>query len=88
VALVALVLTLAGYRPRKRPESAPVSHGYRRESPQSPKAPQARMERLQAAPAALEVLTVRQLRQLAREAGLRALARTGRRADLLQALAA
>jgi len=37
---------------------------------------------------AVDRLTVRELRQLARQAGHRALARSGRRADLLQALAA
>ena len=45
-------------------------------------------EALEAAPAALEALTVRQLRQMARQAGHRALARSGRKADLLVALAA
>jgi hypothetical protein len=45
-------------------------------------------ERHQAACAALDGLTVPQLRQLARKAGHRALARSGRRVDLLQALAA
>jgi heme A synthase len=37
---------------------------------------------------AVDRLTVREIRQLARQAGHRALARSGRRADLLQALAA
>ena len=41
-----------------------------------------------AAPAALSALTVRELRQLARTAGHKALARSGRKADLLVALAA
>lgn len=88
VALVALLLTLAGYRPSQRPASAAKAHGSRRGASVPTQRPPAPSERLQAAPAALEVLTVRQLRQLAREAGLRALARTGRRVDLLQALAA
>jgi hypothetical protein len=42
----------------------------------------------QQAAAAVSGLTVRELRQLARQVGHRALARSGRRADLLQALAA
>jgi len=41
-----------------------------------------------AAPAALEALPVRELRQLARQAGHKALARSGRRAELLVALQA
>ena len=40
----------------------------------------------QRAAAAMDRLTVRELRQLARQAGHSALARSGRRADLLQAL--
>jgi heme A synthase len=41
----------------------------------------------QRAAAAVDRLSVRELRQLARQAGHRALARSGRRSDLLQALA-
>lgn len=41
-----------------------------------------------AAEESLQLLTVRQLRQLAREAGHKALARNGRRAELLAAFAA
>jgi hypothetical protein len=48
---------------------------------------QAPAERQRAA-VAVDRLTVRELRQLARQAGHRALARSGRRADLLQVLAA
>jgi hypothetical protein len=87
VALVALVLTLAGWRPA-RPVSAPVS---------APAAPMAAPAAPMAAPASPLVaapvrararLTVAQLRTMARAAGLpSALARSGRRADLLAALA-
>lgn len=88
VALAALVLTLAGYRPRQgRPEASATQRTHPA-APMPDQAHQAPLERRQAAPAALDGLTVRQLRQLAREAGHRALARSGRRADLLQALAA
>lgn len=73
VALVALVLTLAGYRPSKAPVAAPA--------PITPPAPR----RPAAGP--LTALPVRELRQLARAAGHRALARSGRRAELLLALA-
>jgi hypothetical protein len=51
-------------------------------------APKAAPEAPAAAPAALSALTVRELRQLARKAGHKALARSGRKADLLVALAA
>ena len=74
VALVALVLTLAGYRPSKAPAAAPA--------PITPPAPR----RPAAGP--LTALPVRELRQLARAAGHRALARSGRRAELLLVLAA
>ena len=72
VALVALVLTLAGYRPGKAPVAAP--------------APIAPPEPCRPAPGPLAALPVRELRQLARAAGHRALARSGRRAELLLAL--
>ena len=52
------------------------------------KAPQRRSQAPAAVPAALSALTVRELRQLARTAGHKALARSGRKADLLVALAA
>lgn len=67
---LALALTAAGWRPRRRPALALLP------------------ARVQPAPAArLESLPVRELRQLARRAGHRQLARSGRRADLLLALA-
>jgi len=57
-------------------------------APKKAKAPQSASRAPAAAPAALEALPVKALRQLARQAGHKALARSGRRADLLAALAA
>jgi hypothetical protein len=80
VPCVALVLTVAGWQP----------------SPAYPSALVAAAPAAQAAPAPvardwagrpLDCLTVRELRLQARAAGHRALARSGRRADLLAALA-
>lgn len=71
VPVLALVLVLAGYRP-----AAPAAVA-------SIEAPAAVAPLVQPAAA----LTVVQLRQLARAAGHRALARSGRRVDLLAALA-
>lgn len=73
VPLVALVLVLAGYRPATAAPAAPAAV-----------APVAR----DWAGRPLDCLTVRELRIQARAAGFRALARSGRRADLLAALAA
>ena len=67
VPALALVLTLAGYRPSKAPAAAPAID--------------------RPAPGPLAALPVRELRQLARAAGLKKLARSGRRAELLLALA-
>jgi len=64
VPVVALVLTLAGWRP----SPAPIARDW--------------------AGRPFASLTVRELRLHARAAGYRALARSGRRADLLAALAA
>ncbi|MEY4358598.1 MAG: hypothetical protein RLZZ631_84 [Cyanobacteriota bacterium] len=81
VALVALLLTVAGWRPSQAPLSRPA-------------APVALPVVITPAllPAAavdpLEALPVRELRSLARAAGLSQLGRSGRRADLLAALAA
>jgi hypothetical protein len=88
VALVALVLTLAGYRPRQRPTAAPAARRTHRPAPMPASSAQPAPERHRGALASIDGLTVRQLRQLAREAGHRALARSGRRADLLEVLAA
>ena len=86
---VALLLTLAGWRPTSsrssRPAPAPLQL-----APAPPAAPS-----ISAAPAAatgvpmpqLEALPVRELRVLARAAGHRALARSGRRQQLLEVLA-
>lgn len=71
---IALALTAAGWRPQRRPAPAPRLA-----------LPPARVQPAPAAP--LEALPVRELRQLARQAGHRQLARSGRRADLLLALA-
>jgi hypothetical protein len=75
-ALVALVLVLTGWRAPAAPAPAAPA----------PAAPALATPAL-AAPVALESLAVRELRQLARTAGHRALARSGRRADLLAVLA-
>ena len=72
VALVALVLTVAA-RPSKAPVAAPAI-----DRPAAIDKP---------APAPLAALPVRELRLLARQAGHRALARSGRKAELLLALA-
>ena len=73
VALVALALTLAGYRPSTAPAEAP--------------APIKPTVASQPTPEPLAALPVRELRLLARTAGHRQLARSGRKADLLAALA-
>jgi len=81
VPVVALALTVAGYRPAPAAPAAVASA-----------APMV-LDRIHVAglPVAVATpaaaLTVVQLRQLARAAGHRALARSGRRADLLAALA-
>lgn len=88
VPAVALLLTLAGWRPAPR-AAAPQPVAPPAPLPQRP----AVVLACAAAPVAiaappLEGLTVAQLRKLARAAGLpRALSHSGRRADLLAALA-
>jgi hypothetical protein len=91
---LALVLTLAGWRPTtSRP--APVPLQLAPAPPEAPSIPEA-VAAPPAAPTALppasaagdlQALPVRELRQLARAAGHRALARSGRRQQLLEALA-
>jgi hypothetical protein len=71
--LVALLLTLAGWRPRPVVFSEPSS--------ESPLEEPISLER------SLNRLTVVELRGMARQAGLKGLARTGRPAELLAALA-
>lgn len=71
VPLVALLLTLAGWRPRPVVFSVP--------SPEPPMEAPVSLER------SLNGLTVVELRGMARQAGLKGLARTGRRAELLAA---
>jgi len=73
-AVAALVLCVAGWRPASVASVA---------APAAPAAPAAVAPLVPAAAA----LTVIELRQMARAAGHRALARSGRRADLLAALA-
>ena len=81
---IALALLVAGWQPGQRTAapapSVPTAPATHRSEPEpaavQPPAP------------ALAELPVRELRQLARDAGHRALARSGRRADLLLALAA
>jgi uncharacterized membrane protein YphA (DoxX/SURF4 family) len=81
VPLVALALTVAGYRPAPAAPAAVASA-----APMVPdRTHVAGLPVAVATPAA--ALTVVQLRQLARAAGHRALARSGRRADLLAVLA-
>ena len=77
VAVVALLLLLAGYRPAVAAPApaAPIAA--------TVAAPAVARERDQRP---IEALTVRELRQRAREAGHKALARNGRRAELLAAL--
>jgi hypothetical protein len=91
---LALVLTLAGWRPSP-PRPAPVPLQLAPAPPSAPSIPEA-VAAPPAAPMALppasaagdlHALPVRELRQLARAAGHRALARSGRRQQLLEALA-
>ena len=85
-ALVALVLVLTGWRAPAAPAPAAPAPAAPAPAAPAPAAPALATPAL-AAPVALESLAVRELRQLARTAGHRALARSGRRADLLAVLA-
>jgi hypothetical protein len=91
---LALLLTLAGWRPTPpRPAPAPLQPAPAPPTapsiPEAAAAPPAAPRALPPASAAvdLQALPVRELRQLARAAGHRALARSGRRQQLLAALA-
>lgn len=76
IPLLALALVACGWRPAPAPR--PLQEQRLQEAPAAP-APQP----------ALEAMTVAALRRVARERGLaRTLTRSGRRADLLEALAA
>ena len=88
-ALVALLLTLARWRPAAPLAPKPKRPRVATPRPVSPSpAPWPLALQAAAALAGLEPLTVTQLHRLARAAGLpRQLSRTGRRAALLQALA-
>ena len=83
---LALLLTLAGWRPTpSRPAPVPLQL-----APAPPGAlllPPAPAPAPEAPTPQLEALTVAQLRKLARAAGHRGLARSGRRQQLLEALA-
>jgi hypothetical protein len=83
---LALLLTLAGWRPSP-PRPAPVPLRLVPAPPAAPSAPPIPAPSTEAPGGQLEALPVRELRVLARAAGHRALARSGRRADLLLALA-
>lgn len=83
VAVVALLLLLAGYRPAvaaPAPAPAPIAAAIAAPAPAAPAVARESDQR------PIEALTVRELRQRAREAGHKALARNGRRAELLAAL--
>jgi hypothetical protein len=79
VPALALVLTVAGWRPA--PSAPPAL------APEAPATPAA-VAPVPAAPLApdLSRLTVQELRKVARASGLKQLARTGRRAELLASL--
>jgi len=82
--LVAVLLTLVGWRPAPSPLVAVATEApsCRLAAPVAPPAPP-----MEARRAPLATLTVRELRTLARKEGLTRLAQRGRRADLLAALA-
>jgi len=96
---LALVLTVAGWKPaRGRPTTTRASlapspalpavrgHQEPQEAQPAPLLPIAPVDAPAPARGGLEALPVRELRRMARAAGHRALARSGRRADLLEAL--
>jgi hypothetical protein len=96
---LALLLTLAGWKPARghpstaRPSPAPSTAllpARGAQEPQgdkpAPPAPIASVDAPASARGELEAMPVRQLRHLARAAGHRALARSGRRAELLEVL--
>jgi hypothetical protein len=78
---LALLLTIAGWRPASTATPA------RQQGPALPAAPAKPSTVIAAHRPQLEALPVRELRQMARAAGFRSLARSGRKADLLAALA-
>ena len=83
---LALMLTCAGWRPKpSRP--APVGLQRAPALPAAPSIPAVPVAATAAPMPQLEALPVRELRVLARAAGHRALARCGRRAQLLEVLA-
>ena len=78
---LALLMTIAGWRP------ASTASPPRQQGPALPADPAEPANATATHGPQLEALPVRQLRQMARAAGFRSLARNGRRADLLAALA-
>ena len=83
---LALLLTVAGWRPTP-PRPAPVPLQLAPAPPAAPSIPAVPATAPEAPMAQLEALPVRELRKLARAAGHRGLARSGRRQQLLEALA-
>ncbi|PZV06309.1 MAG: hypothetical protein DCF23_00545 [Cyanobium sp.] len=83
---LALGLTVAGWRPSCTTAAPEDLLGEPAPSPTQP-APTAPTAAAGASSGQLEALPVRELRQLARAAGHRALARSGRRQQLLEVLA-
>jgi hypothetical protein len=73
--------------PQQKAAPPPTRRRGHCKAPAPPREPQAPAQPRQATTPALDVLPVRELRQLARAAGHRALARNGRRTQLLEALA-
>jgi hypothetical protein len=83
---LALLLTLAGWRPSP-PNPAPVPLQLAPAPPAAPSIPADPATATAAPMPQLDALPVRELRVLARAAGHRALARSGRRQQLLEVLA-
>lgn len=83
---LALLLTLADWRPTP-PRPALVPLQLAPAPPAAPRIPAVTTAATEALRPQLEALPVRELRQLARAAGHRALARSGRRQQLLEVLA-
>jgi hypothetical protein len=83
---LALLLTCAGWRPTP-PRPAPVALRLAPALPAAPSIPAVPVAATAAPMPQLEALPVRELRVLARAAGHRALARSGRRQQLLEVLA-
>lgn len=83
-----LVGTTTPQQPATTPQQAPVAVTKTTATTRSHQASKAPQRPAQAPVSPLQALTVRELRQQARKAGHKALARSGRKADLLAVLAA